>query len=128
MKIFGWDSVDDIARGFAVGTGHRYDGDFKKDPAFPKVREIIIADLDEGGYEGSAFVLYRRDGKLFEVHGGHCSCHGFEGQWDPEETTWDALAMRRYFRMTREGRAALDVLITKHASRKALAAKVLARD
>jgi len=23
-------------------------------------------------------------GKFFEVHGGHCSCHGLEGQWDEE--------------------------------------------
>lgn len=46
-------------------------------------------------YSGSAMVLYEKDGKLFEVNGGHCSCHGLEGQWSPEETTLEALYMRK---------------------------------
>lgn len=36
-------------------------------------------------------VVYRRDGKLYEVHGNHCSCYGLEGQWEPEEATVESL-------------------------------------
>lgn len=52
---------------------------------------ILYATYECGGYDGSAFVLFSRNGQLYEVHGGHCSCYGLEGQWDPEETTVDAL-------------------------------------
>jgi hypothetical protein len=48
--------------------------------------EVLLAWYGQEDWEGDAFVLYRQDGKLYEVHGGHCSCYGLEGQWDPEET------------------------------------------
>lgn len=57
--------------------------------------EIIFASYGGGSYEGDAVVLFRRDGKLYEVHGSHCSCNGLEGQWSPEEATWEALATRQ---------------------------------
>lgn len=56
--------------------------------------EILLASYEYAGYEGSAFVLFRKDGKLYEVNGGHCSCYGLEGQWEPEETTIEALEHR----------------------------------
>lgn len=31
---------------------------------------------------------------LYEVHGGHCSCYGLEGQWEPERTTVASLRKR----------------------------------
>ena len=43
-------------------------------------------------YSGNSFVLFEKDGKLWEVNGSHCSCNGLEGQWSPEETTWEVLA------------------------------------
>lgn len=52
-----------------------------------KGAKILLASYGTGGYEGSAFVLFRRGGKLFEVNGSHCSCYGLEDQWDPQETT-----------------------------------------
>lgn len=55
---------------------------------------IILAWYGYGDYDGSAFVLFERDGKLYEVNGGHCSCYGLEDQWDPEETTAKALLHR----------------------------------
>ena len=58
---------------------------------------ILLASYGSTSDEGSdccAFVLFRRDGKLWEVNGSHCSCYGLEGQWDPEETTVDALRHR----------------------------------
>lgn len=50
-------------------------------------------DDDCGSYSDSIRVVFRRDNKLFLVEGGHCSCHGYENQWDPTETTKEALAM-----------------------------------
>jgi len=56
--------------------------------------EILVASYTYEDYSGDAYVLFRRDGKLFEVHGGHCSCYGLEGQWEPEETTKEAILHR----------------------------------
>lgn len=56
--------------------------------------EILLASYSTEGYDGSAFVLFRRDGQLYEVNGSHCSCYGLEGQWEPEPTTVEALRHR----------------------------------
>ena len=50
---------------------------------------------DSGEYAESFFLLKRNsDGTLFEMHGHHCSCYGFEGQLDLEETDLAALKYR----------------------------------
>lgn len=59
--------------------------------------EIIYANYNNEGYEGDAFVLFRRGGKLFESNGEHCSCYGLEGQWSPEETSLEALRLRDHY-------------------------------
>ena len=64
--------------------------------------EVLVASYTYEDYSGSAYVLFRRDGKLFEVHGGHCSCHGlseesYSGgptQWQPEEADADSIRHR----------------------------------
>lgn len=53
--------------------------------------EILLASYTDENYSGDAFVLYRKDGKLYEVNGSHCSCYGLSGQWAPEETNVDFL-------------------------------------
>ena len=47
--------------------------------------EIMIAYMSEGswGCDSDAFIVFRKDGVLYEAHGSHCSCFGFEGQWEP---------------------------------------------
>lgn len=55
---------------------------------------VLLASYGTPSYEGYAFVLFERDGKLYEVNGSHCSCYGLEGQWEPEETTIEALRHR----------------------------------
>lgn len=58
--------------------------------------KILFAQNDGqcgGSYEDGIRVVFRQGDKLFLVEGGHCSCHGFEGQWDPTETTKGALEM-----------------------------------
>lgn len=74
---------------------------YRDDDAMPldekpefKGAEILLASYGTPSYEGYGFVLFRRDGKLFEVNGSHCSCYGLEGQWDPEEVTVDELRHR----------------------------------
>lgn len=62
-------------------------------PEFKGV-EILLASYGTPSYEGYAFVLFKRDGKLWEVNGSHCSCYGLENQWEPEETTVNALRHR----------------------------------
>lgn len=89
-KVFGsWTSFAEIEpswRGYDVETPIA---------GFPTEDELLFASYGGASYEGDAFVIYERDGKLYEVHGGHCSCYGLEGQWEPEETTWAALAARK---------------------------------
>lgn len=94
----GFGSREDVAREFECGTGGNYNYQlrgyepFHPHENFPTDAEIIYAAYGtEEAYSGSAFVVFERDGVLYEVHGGHCSCHGLEGQWEPEETTWAAL-------------------------------------
>lgn len=55
---------------------------------------ILLAWYGHGDYDGSAFVLFEKGGQLYEVNGGHCSCNGLEDQWDPEETSAEALMHR----------------------------------
>lgn len=66
--------------------------------------EVIFASYTYENYSGSAFVLFRKAGELFEVNAGHCSCYGLseqgygpsdaETQWSPESTTVEALLQR----------------------------------
>lgn len=60
--------------------------------------EVIIAYESVGDYgcDSSSFFLlkHKENGKLFEIHGSHCSCYGFEGQLDLEETDVESLRAR----------------------------------
>lgn len=68
--------------------------DFEEDPESWKNINVLLAIYSYGCYDGTAFVLFERDGKLYEVDGGHCSCYGLEQQWKPEETTVESLRHR----------------------------------
>jgi hypothetical protein len=56
--------------------------------------EVLLASYYIEGFNGSAFVLLKKDGQLFEVNGNHCSCFDLEGQWELEETSKEALLHR----------------------------------
>lgn len=56
--------------------------------------EILYAFYNGDPWEGMAHVIFRKNDKLYEVNGSHCSCYGLEGQWKPEETTVKALLFR----------------------------------
>lgn len=55
---------------------------------------IAYESVGSWGCDSSSFFLFKQKGKLYEVHGSHCSCYGFEGQWEPEETSVVALKER----------------------------------
>jgi hypothetical protein len=80
--LFGWSSLEDIREAFA---------DYKQPSPVPPDIEVLFASYEGGGYDGDAVVVFRQEGKLYEVHGGHCSCHGLENQWSPEESTVESL-------------------------------------
>lgn len=52
---------------------------------------IVFAAYDIDGYEGSAEVIFVKEGHLYQVSGSHCSCYGLEDQWKPEEMPIEAL-------------------------------------
>ena len=52
---------------------------------------IIFAVYDRDGYDGTAEVIFIEDGKIYMVHGSHCSCYGLEGDWNPIEMSVDGL-------------------------------------
>lgn len=91
-KYFGqFTDRESVARAFFDGE---WNDAFEVPPDFPSEDEMLFASYETPGYEGYALVLVEREGQLFEVHGSHCSCYGLEGQWQPEATSWSALAMR----------------------------------
>lgn len=55
---------------------------------------IILATYEAEGYEGYAYVLFEKNGKLYEVIGSHCSCYGLEGQWSPDKVDFEELKHR----------------------------------
>lgn len=83
MEIFnGFANAEDVFERFNVKEDEQKDVEF------------IYAFYNQECYEGSAFVLFARKGKLYEVNGSHCSCYGLEDQWSPEETFVEALFKR----------------------------------
>ena len=62
--------------------------------ALHKEEKILFATYTYENYSGSAWVLFTKGGKLYEVNGGHCSCNGLEGQWEPEEVSLKELKNR----------------------------------
>jgi hypothetical protein len=54
-------------------------------------KEILFAWYSYEDYNGEAVVIFKENGKLYEVRGSHCSCYGLEDQWQPEETFIEAL-------------------------------------
>lgn len=51
----------------------------------PKPDHVIYARYEDGGYDGSALVVYRNKDKYYLVYGSHCSCYGLEDQFNPTE-------------------------------------------
>ena len=84
----GWNSLGEMLQDFAA--------DASRDIVPHAPEHVLWADYWQEFYEGTAFVVFTSGGMLYEVHGSHCSCYGLEDQWEPEETTIEALAMRKH--------------------------------
>ena len=69
-------------------------------PLDEKRFDIVVAYESVGDYgcdSSGYFLLREKDGGTFyEVEGSHCSCYGFEDQWEPGQTSLGALKMRNY--------------------------------
>ena len=88
MFLYDFDDLADLISQFwPEYAGSKYKGELDE-------CEILLASYMIEGYEGSAYVLYQKDGKLYEVFASHCSCMGLEGQWEPEETSVKAISLR----------------------------------
>ena len=55
---------------------------------------ILLATYTHDELGGEAFVLFRQNGMLYEVHASHDSMGLLTGQWEPEETLLEALRYR----------------------------------
>ena len=57
---------------------------------------IAYESVGSWGCDSASYFLIREKttGALFDVRGSHCSCYGFEGQWEPEAIELAALKAR----------------------------------
>jgi hypothetical protein len=60
--------------------------------------DVLVAYESVGswGCDSASFFVFKdkETGMVYEMHGSHCSCYGFEGQFRLEETTIEALKSR----------------------------------
>lgn len=91
MLVGEWEgsTADDVFQVFRSGYQSKTPEDYEPDCA------ILFAYLWSGGYEESAFVIYLdKDRNLMCSESSHCSCYGFEGQFEGSPTTEKALRMQ----------------------------------
>ncbi|MDU0074898.1 MULTISPECIES: hypothetical protein [Bacillus] len=74
-----WSNKEEVLSDFD-GEQWNYDSDKKVDRNI----NILFASYGQENYSGDAWVLFEKDGELYEVNGSHCSCYGLEGQFSPE--------------------------------------------
>lgn len=82
-----WTKWADVSNDFSNG----YSWNMPAVPAIPEPEEVLLAAYSYEDYSGDAFVIYRQGDKYYTNEGGHCSCHGLEGQWSPEAYTLPVL-------------------------------------
>lgn len=70
QNYYGFNDWADVASQFSAEIG--------------PVPELVYAVYSTPAYEGSADVVFRRNDEWFHGSGGHCSCYGLKGQWEPE--------------------------------------------
>ena len=77
-----------------IKDSYSYNGDLSE-------YKILVAyeSVGSGGCDSRSWFLLLDiySGKLYETHGSHCSYSGFEGQFEPEETTLDYLKSDKFY-------------------------------
>lgn len=86
---------DGVKKHLALEYGFAEYGEIDND-VYLKLKDlsVLIAYESVGswGCDSSSFFLFSdKSGNLFELHGGHCSCYGFEEQFELEQTTKEFL-------------------------------------
>lgn len=78
----GMNSLDDIQEKLREDVASEFD----IDKSILQDVEFLICYMSVGswGCDSSSFYIGKRGNQVFEVNGSHCSCYGFEGQWDEE--------------------------------------------
>lgn len=75
-------------------------GEFGIDVSVVHGVNMIAAMYTYENYEGTALVLFEKDGKFYRIEAGHCSCYGLDAQgysgesdtqWQPEEIEFEYL-------------------------------------
>lgn len=97
-----------------------YEGSWNNGPSRVEISDdidIIVAYYSYENYSGNALVIYKENGKIYEVTGGHCSCYGLEGQWEPEEITKDYLLHKINEGSWLWGENEANKIINKHLSK-----------
>ena len=88
-----------------------YSGSGRYDCGGPEEQQALLSSLDNfeiliayesvgnWGCDSSSWFLLRdkNTGDLFENHGSHCSCYGFEGQWDLEATSLEYISSDKFY-------------------------------
>ena len=59
---------------------------------------LVYESVGDYGCDSSSYflMLNHKDGKYYEFSGSHCSCYGFEGQYDPVEAPLGYLLSDRF--------------------------------
>jgi hypothetical protein len=96
-----------IASEYAGEQGQGYDygsqSDTQKEQLHKTLKgfDVVIAYESVGswGCDSTSWFLLRnkKTGRYIENHGSHCSCYGFEGQWNPEKTTKKYLKSSKFY-------------------------------
>lgn len=91
IYLHNWTEKMDLIRDFEnLWSGEGHDEKVEK----YKDINILFASYGYDNCSGDAWVLFEKNGELFEVNGGHCSCYGLEGQWSPEPVVLQELQTR----------------------------------
>lgn len=61
------------------------------------IKKLLIGYIGSWGYDSTAWILFTDlEGNLKEVNGSHCSCYGFEGQWEPKDSSVEYLKSKHF--------------------------------
>lgn len=82
MEIHGFDDLDNICKEFRIERSELDE------------YEVLFAQYGIDGWEGTSILFLTKEGKLFINDASHCSCYGLEGQFDPSETTKEAMMLQ----------------------------------
>lgn len=77
FPLHGFDDWEDVQKRFAPE-------DRKASPVPACPEHLIFGAYETPSYDGYAIVIFWAKDKYWLVEGSHCSCHGLEGQWQPE--------------------------------------------